>query len=116
MNDFEQVKLLFDYTKFHIGLYSALIAAMVTALNLRSKLNFSVNAEWALAAVLFIAVAGLAGGTIASSLPHFTSIKTFWTTRLGPYRLELFAGETWTYIEHSAFWAGVICGLVAVFK
>ena len=112
----EQVKLLFDYTKFHIGLYTGVITVLVAGLNLRSTLRWPVEPTWLGISIIFIAVAGLAGGVIASSLPHFSTIGAFWDAEIGPFRSRLFRGETWTYIEHTAFWIGVISGLVALLR
>jgi len=115
MGGFENVKLLFEYTKFHIGLYTALITALIAALNFKTTLGWSVDAGWVLTAVIFIGVAGLAGGVIASSLPHFSSLDAFWNAKLGPYRFKIFSGESWTYIEHTTFWLGVIARPRGVF-
>ena len=67
----EQIKLLFDYTKFHIGLYTTLAGALVAALGS----SFAEDViSWALGlGILLIALAGLCGGVVASSLPDLMS-------------------------------------------
>jgi hypothetical protein len=62
----KSLELLFDYTKFHIGLYLTLTAAFVTVAN--SNL-LTLRAEWIFwVAVACFVAAGLAGGVIASSI------------------------------------------------
>jgi hypothetical protein len=112
-DSFERVKLLFEYTKFHIGMYATLTAAAVALLGTKwgEALNF--RGVWIWTAVAFIGLAGLAGGVIAASLPHFNRIDRFYRTPIGPFRLALFPGEIWTFIEHTAFWLGVTSIIIA---
>lgn len=109
----EQLKLLFDYTKFHIGLYATLASALIALVNTDFGKRLSLNGAFVWAAVLFIASAGLAGGVVASSLPWFESIQAFRTTAIGPFRTELMRGELWTYVEHTSFWLGIVSILIA---
>ena len=39
--NYEKLKLLFEYTKFHIGLYTAIVVAVIALLNLADVRNFS---------------------------------------------------------------------------
>lgn len=80
--EFEKLKMLFDYTKFHIGLYttiatvfSGLIAASAKGEN---ALPFRFRLPWLVAAVLLLCVAGAAGGVLTSSMCHEKSLKEFW--------------------------------------
>jgi len=109
----EQLKLLFEYTKFHIGLYATLAAALITLTNTEFGKSLKVVEPLVWVAVLFIALAGLAGGVIASSLPWFRNLESFKTTAIGPFRLRLMLGEYWTYIEHTSFWLGIASILLA---
>lgn len=109
----EQVKLLFDYTKFHIGLYATLAAGLIALVNTAFGKSLDLQRSFVWAAVLFIALAGLAGGVIASSLPWFQDIADFRTTLLGPFRLRIMSGEYWTYLEHTSFWLGIGSILIA---
>jgi hypothetical protein len=114
--DLEQLKLLFDYTKFHIGLYAtvATIFGGLIATSDKSPLKF---VPWLLfLSVIFICVAGLAGGLIASSIPGYGGYAAFWKANIRPY-WWLGGGwrpETWTYIEHTAFWFAVVFALLSV--
>ena len=109
----ERLKLLFDYTKFHIGLYAA-VATVFSGAIVSKTGAFMAQPQLLLTSVVLICVAGFAGGVVASSLPHFASIEQFWDCKIGPFRSKCFRGETWTYIEHTAFWLAVIAALGSV--
>ena len=112
-NDFEQVKLLFEYTKFHLGVYTTLAAALIALVNTDFGKRINLPGEFVWAAVIFIGLAGLAGGIVASTLPHVTTLSDFWSSKIGPFRLKILAGEGWTYIEHTAFWLAIVSILTA---
>src|SRR4051794_11522956 len=65
-HDYEKVKLLFDYTKYHIGIYTTLGTILIGILGLHSggnnepKLQFCGSFIWV--SIVFIAIAGVAGG------------------------------------------------------
>ena len=86
--DFEQVKLLFEYTKFHLGVYTTLAAALIALVNTEFGKNINLPREFVWAAVVFIALAGVAGGIVASTLPHMTTLGDFWGSRIGPFRVK----------------------------
>jgi len=109
----EQLQLLFNYTKSHIGLYTT-IAIIFAALLASEKSVFHFHRGLLLMSVIFICVAGFAGGIIASSCAHFTSRNDLWATRIGPSRCKCLEGEYWTYVEHTAFWAGIVTALLSV--
>lgn len=70
----DQLKLLFDYTKFHIGLYTTLTAAYIALMTSDYGKKFSTpNMYQVLGAVVMFLVAGFAGGIIASSCTHYAS-------------------------------------------
>ena len=113
----ERLKLLFDYTKFHIGLYTTVTAAYLAVMTSDyGKRLFLVPNPWLVwPAVAGFLIAGLAGGIIASSCPHYSRFDTLMTTRIAPYTEgKGFRGETWTYIEHTAFWIGIILAILSV--
>jgi len=73
---YDQVKTLYDYTKFHIGLYLTLGTVLAAALSAKeSPVHLWHPAIWA--AVGFIALAGMAGGIVASTLPGCRSLREF---------------------------------------
>lgn len=105
---------LYDYTKFHIGIYLTLGTAAVTLFAATYKTDGSllkhlIGSKWLfLAGVLCIALAGIAGGVIAS---YSTQKKTFdelWNDDLQmgfvPFKRK---GHWWASREHIAFWVGL---------
>ena len=104
----ENLKFLMDYTKFHIGLYTALFVGAITAIE---KGIFPEGAKTAVrVAAFFLVLAGMAGGVIGSSIPNASSFAEFSTQPLGPHWL----GDrgptypTWAMLEHMAFWAAIL--------
>lgn len=112
-DDYERVKLLFDYTKFHIGVYLTLASTLVAVIGLKKDLQFDVEICFIIASVLSIMIAGLSGGTIVSRLTQVKTYDEFWNEATGPFRLKLFKGENWTYIEHVSFWIGLLLAFAA---
>lgn len=116
--EYEKVKTLFDYTKFHIGLYTTLGTLIVGVINIElpveAHLSFCPGLLWA--AVLFIVIAGLAGGIVASTLPEQRSLPVFFERRIGFWFWdEVWSGRTWTRIEHTAFWLALSFALLSFF-
>src|ERR1700730_14156901 len=112
-NDFEKVKLLFDYTKYHIGIYTTLGTILVAALGLHDNIILKFCGPLLWVSIGFIAVAGLAGGIIASTLPESNRLDDFFTQPTGFWGVHFLTGRTWTRIEHTAFWIGLIAGLIS---
>ena len=121
--DRKSLELLFDYTKFHIGVYLTLGSAFLTAVALKDggenpKLLVPVSLPMVLVALIFIAVAGLAGGIIASSITQTKAgcSAQFLDTRIGPWHFERFLrmrALTWTEIEHTAFWLSLLFAILS---
>ena len=106
------LELLFDYTKFHIGVYLTLTAAYITVAT--SKIGDTLprlNQLFVWPAVIFITVAGYAGGIIASSITQSQSatVEGFLNEKTGPWSMRALTGKWWIYIEHTSFWIGIIC-------
>lgn len=106
------LELLFDYTKFHIGVYLTLAAAYITLAT--SKIGGDtlpkLNSKFVWPAVICIVVAGFAGGVIASSITQSRSatVEDFLEEETGPWSTTWLSGRRWIYIEHTLFWAGII--------
>ena len=113
LKEYEKVKLLFDYTKYHIGIYTSLGTIAVAALGLHDNVTFKFCGLLLWLSIGFIAVAGLAGGIIASTLPEKNSLEQFFTQATGFWGVHFLSGRTWTRIEHTAFWVGLIAGLIS---
>jgi hypothetical protein len=109
----KKLELLYDYTKFHIGLYLLLTSGYITLatskIGKKDALPMLQPALVWIAVVLFM-VAGIAGGVIASSITQSTSNSAddFLKQKIGPWSTALFPARIWVYIEHTAFWLGLI--------
>jgi hypothetical protein len=112
--ELEKLKLLFDYTKFHIGLHMTVATIFGGLFAAADRIPFKFHPHLLLASVIFMCSAGWAGGTIASSIPGYSSYTTFWNARIGPMRLQGIKAEYRTYIEHMAFWIAVVLALFSV--
>jgi hypothetical protein len=111
-----QLDRLYDYTKFHIGLYTTVLGGAVAILI--SDPFKGLAPIWSgliLAAALFFAFAGLFGGIVAASTPNAPSYKSFMQTPTGPFGKPIAKPEKWIQAEHVSFWFGVFLVLVALF-
>jgi hypothetical protein len=81
----DQLKIIFDYTKFHIGMYTTLIAGIIGVFSNDSfKDHYTGMLPYIRASIVLFVVAGMAGGLIASSIPHYATFAEFKKARLGP--------------------------------
>jgi hypothetical protein len=112
------LELLFDYTKFHIGVYLTLTAsfvALATAeINNQPVVKFCPCLLWL--AVFCILVAGMAAGIIASSLTQTEkrNVKDFLAEPTGPCDSQWWSAKIWTRIEHIAFWVGLVLAILSL--
>lgn len=104
----EQVELLFDYTKFHIGLYSTFASGVLALLAGEFAKDWAICRTLLALSLLPIAIAGVAAGVIASSLPHLYGKRDVRTARIGPLWFEKWRLRCWTYLEHTMFWIAVL--------
>jgi hypothetical protein len=119
MNDnLKKLELLYDYTKFHIGLYVVLTSVYITLVTAKigrkDALPILQPALAWIAVVLFI-VAGIAGGVIASGITQSKSggAAEFLKEDIGPWNTTLFPARVWVYIEHTAFCLGLIFAVLS---
>jgi hypothetical protein len=68
--DYEKVKLLFDYTKFHIGIYTGLGGILIAALGLHDNITLKFYGGVLWISIGFIAIAGLAGESSPAHFPN----------------------------------------------
>ncbi len=114
----KKLELLYDYTKFHIGLYLILTSAYITLatskIGRKDALPILQPALVWIAVALFM-VAGIAGGVIASGIPQSrsNSADEFLKEKIGPWSTALFPARVWVYIEHTAFWLGLIFAVLS---
>jgi hypothetical protein len=112
----ERLKQLFDYTKFHIGMYTTLIGAIIAIFGNKDwALSYRALLPWALFSVMAFTFVGIFGGLVASSIPYYRTFPEFADGWLGPWRARWVKGLTCTHLEHSAFWAGCAIAIVGIF-
>jgi hypothetical protein len=121
----KSLELLYDYTKFHIGVYLTLSASYITvatvkipALKGSAEHLLAVNPCWMALAVVCFLLAGLAAGIIVSSITQYAEggSAEFLETEIGPWdakRIHLRA-RYWTYIEHTSFWVGLLAAIGSI--
>lgn len=116
----DQLKALFDYTKFHIGIYITLTSTLVAILALAAdEYGDQGNVEALLLnlqlTVVFFALAGACGGFVASNIPNHHTFKVYMNERIGFWRLKLLKAKMWIHLEHTFFWIGVGFALLGFF-
>jgi len=114
----KKLELLYDHTKFHIGLSLILNSAYITLA--ASKIGRKdvlpvLHPALAWIAVALFLVAGIAAGVIASSVIQSKSngADDFLRAKIGPWDTALLPAKLWVHIEHSSFWLAVICAVLS---
>ena len=110
----EQLKLLFDYTKFQIGLYTILALVFTAAIAFEPAV-FKLHRGLLGIAVVFVYLAGLSAGIIGSRCAHFTSARELWAAKIGPFRSTCLRGEHWSYVQHACFGIALGAAVLSVF-
>jgi len=143
----DQLKSLYEYTKWHNGIYLTLASGFgVVASTDSSHWPITFDAWWLGLSATLIAVAGMAGGVVATNTFESKKFDVFMERVIGPdilvgparrlkawaksgskwYRkcarflLErcrpLLKGKRWTNYEHIAFWVGLACAAIALYR
>src|SRR5262245_31590235 len=85
--EIDHIKQIYDYTKFHIGLYFSFLAGLIALVNFGQDKGLGQQHPRALRGIVFtLLVGGVAGALVASRIVY------------GPWQKESF------FIEHSRFW------------
>ena len=107
--DDKRLDRLFEYTKFHIGIYLSSGGGLVVLVASADKSEFVksvIGSPRALAmALILMIIAGLAGGVVASATTRNRSFDGVWLEAQGPFRRM--KGRDWASLEHYSFWASV---------
>jgi hypothetical protein len=114
----ERLRILADYTRFQIGLFTA-VAAGVSLLAVWSGVR-----PWKLIPVFILALAGLAVGVVAGNLLEAHAVASFRSTRIKPrvlgnrgsrlpllrsyHRWRGWRAERWELLARSGFWLAVV--------
>jgi len=107
-----QLKLLFEYSKFQIGLYTAVATVLAAAVAFDPAV-FKLHRGLLALAMILMSLAGMAAGVIASRCAHFTSRRELWTTKIGPFRSSCLTGEYWTYLGDTCFGLALAAALLS---
>lgn len=115
---------LYDYTKFHIGIYlsaaSGLAALISAASATESRLGGFLSSIYfrPMLGLSFLAmvIAGIAGAVVATSAIQYADYCAFLRGPQGAFGCEPFSGKTWIRIEHGAFWFSLVALAIAVFS
>jgi hypothetical protein len=108
----KQLERLYDYTKFHIGIYlsaagglAAFVGAAAEGKEKPTYLATLIGSPSALVlSFALMVLAGIAGAVVATSTIESTSYKDFLKNKHGAYGVEPFCGKTWVTLEHAFFW------------
>ena len=111
----KRLERLYDYTKFHIGIYLS-TAAGIAALLGSEKTGWFVaqlvtqNKEMLYTALVFMILAGMCGGIVASSTIEHKNFEDFWEKPQGPTSIPCLrlTGRIWAAWEHAFFWASLL--------
>lgn len=110
--DDKRLERLFDYTKWHIGIYLGVGSGLVGLLGSKDDSVFVRGLirepTLMLVAVITMAVAGLAGGVVASAATRTNSFEALWDHRQPIYGIKTFSGRIWASIEHTMFWVSIV--------
>jgi hypothetical protein len=102
-----RLERLFDYTKFHIGIYITLGAALISVTKL-GEVKLSASEIWFLRlGIAGLFVAGLGGGVIAANTVTYLNYTEFNSIKIGPLGLPLFHYSVWAGLEHCSFWFAI---------
>lgn len=115
-SDEHRLKMLMDYTKFHIGLYAVVITTLIALSQIggdgkvvEEHFRFPI-----VISLVLILLAGLCGGVIAGNLPEQKKFDDFWGTNTGPWFFPYLPAKIWARLEHIFFWVSVVNAVAAV--
>jgi hypothetical protein len=113
-----QLKLMMDYTLFHIGAYITLTTLLVALLGLEGfKQRAAGMKRFLLGTLVCFIIAGICGGVVASNIPYFKTFDALQRANIGPFLfIHAMPMVVWTSLEHTAFWAGVGIALIGVIR
>jgi hypothetical protein len=110
----EQLKILVEYTKFDIALYTTVGTIFAAAIAFEPSI-FKIHKGLLSLALIFVCLAGIAAGIIASRCADFTSWNELRTAKIGPFSWRCLKGRDWAYVQHACFVIALIAALIAVF-
>ena len=116
-----KLERLYDYTKFHIGIYLSVAAGLVTIVSLASKVDQAHFLAQLIGSPLSFVistvsmfVAGIAGAVVASTCTECDTYNDLWNKKQGPFGLKLMTGKNWVRLEHTSFWFSTVLFVYAI--
>ncbi len=120
MADDKRLERLYDYTKWHIGIYLALGSGIVAGIGFMFRdtkpWQHLLHGPFLLLAFFTMVGAGIAGGVIGSSLACTEKWEDFWDKDQGFWGIPILTGKTWTHIEHACFWLSLCLATIGILK
>lgn len=111
-HDLEKIKMVYDYAKFHIGLYASVIAASIAIGKIQGGETSpdSLLKVLAMMGVGCVLAAGACGAMVAVNTPDLLhkSYNEFKTTKLTALKTISMRVENWLSWEHKFFWVGLL--------
>lgn len=116
MSDDKQLERLYDYTKFHIGIYlgfaGGIVGLISTAAEGPAKIEFITSLvgcpSFLWLSLLTMFIAGVAGAIVATSTIECKTYAEFTNEAQGAFGWEYLNGKQWVSIEHGAFWISLL--------
>ncbi len=111
--DFEELKLLFDYTQWQ-SRFSLIVATVGAAAVGSSDYHLNV-AQWPMWVAIILAIlAAFSAGVVASSIPDFhQNIEKLWEKKLGPIR-QFMVAKHWFWLQHGALYVALLFVLIGL--
>ncbi len=110
--DFEQLKLLFDLTKFHGTIYMSAIGLIAGVVGSKQTI-LSYNRGLLCCALIFMLITSFAAAILLKSICGAHAYSEFWNTPIGPGELKLLTAKMWAYLERTCFWIATVLALLA---
>nr|WP_158651820.1 hypothetical protein [Marinobacterium profundum] len=114
-----RIERLYDYTKFHVGLYASLVFGVIALIGIGQGevLDDQFVVGLAAVSVLSWVISGIAGGVILGTLVELDcSLEYFQKNLWGPFGRFRMLGKYWENLEHLSFWVGVLAAVSSFSK
>lgn len=117
----KRLERLYDYTKWHLGIYLSVAGALTAAVGYLAELPkaktlapYIGKPAFLVLAVVLMFAAGACGGIVASSSTECNTYDELWNQPHGPFGWRVLKGRQWAALEHMFFWLSVAFAVSAV--